>query len=588
MSTTDIVVSEENLTITLDNGQKETYSMTEIPAPTTGLVLAAKQEILQTVNLRSMLNDLDQAADLIYLAYNGVVGTGNLAASVHKKQSTLADLCADCVNVMQGFVTVTNDILNRLVEAYEFLLDVKEDRAMKVLSRCAKSATAISLKCGELAKRFEDLKDETVKDASSAEVAVGDQNKRKEELIKLRADLEAALAKQVQVQKDYTESLEELNTKIADATAREDKESERAFITGLVGGLAGALGAGLGAYASAKSPLANTGGGQAGGNQAAPTPGPDLNQGQKAKDAEVADKQKAFDATDTAFQKAQKDRDAKKTAFDKCDEAGKAIAQKELDAADAALVTAQKDRDKANEALATAKSRSVQDYAAASAGAAAAGSVANTANNMSNAAEARAEGIRSERARLIDAQMAQQKGKREAAAQMAELGAKLTGNAKEVGVAESALRALQISVWALHNINVALLNAQTFWSNLSSFCQRLSESSLLASVSEESTSSDTEEERREYYLGKRFMATAIGYTVRWSAVNAICKDYLAAANHTYVKVCDNIKSSPSIEEAAAQLTTLKQRFEERQAENERTISKTMEALDEQKKFLERY
>ena len=59
----------------------EFNEMTRIPPPTTYLVQNAKKDILQDLALQSVLFDLNRASDLLYLAYLGVVGTGDLHAS---------------------------------------------------------------------------------------------------------------------------------------------------------------------------------------------------------------------------------------------------------------------------------------------------------------------------------------------------------------------------------------------------------------------------------------------------------------------------------------------------------------------------
>jgi len=613
MSTAMVTTNSEELVLQLSDGSTESYQMTTVPPDTAGWVVAAKQEILHDMTLEGMLGDLDRSADLIYIAYNGVTGTGTLAASVSTKQKELADLCSDCVIVMQGFVTLTDDVLRRLTEAYKWLLRTDEPRALKTLARCATAANQMAASCKDLAGRFKVLKEETSKDAATAETQVGEQNQRTQELNRLKGEMKASLANQVQLQQDLGDSLEELETQITEATAREDKESERAFITGLVGAVAGALTAGVSTYVQMSNPAAamassigkmQGNGGQSSGNGNSNGNGNGAN-GELLKAKDLTAKNEALSKANTALQELRQKVtdlestvDAKQQAVDAAEDADKEAAQTELETETTALEAARTEKTAAETAvvdaqtaLDEAKAKTPRDYTAAiGAAGAVAGSVADSANTMADNANTKAESIRSERLKLIDLKMQQQREKRDAAAKIAELNAQMGANAEELGVAESSLHALQMAVWAFSNIHVALLNAQTFWNSLASFCKRLGDSDVIARVKDEAgeTGTDTtytKEERKEYYLSDMFMPSAVAYLVRWAALRSICQEYVTAANKTYGKVTGNIKKSPSIAESRAQMDALRANYEERAALEEATFKKNNDALLAEKQEL---
>jgi hypothetical protein len=72
----------------------ESYEITKIPLPTAYLVQNAKKDILQDLGLQSVLTDLNRASDLLYLAYLGVIGTGDL----HARFRLVRRSCVICVD----------------------------------------------------------------------------------------------------------------------------------------------------------------------------------------------------------------------------------------------------------------------------------------------------------------------------------------------------------------------------------------------------------------------------------------------------------------------------------------------------------
>jgi len=152
----------------------ESYEITKIPLPTAYLVQNAKKDILQDLGLQSVLTDLNRASDLLYLAYLGVIGTGDLHARISTRQKELCDLCGRCVVTMTALRDGSRIVLDRLTEAYSYLLQANENRALRFLSRGAANAHTMATNCEELALKFGNLKDDTKQDAETAIKAWGD------------------------------------------------------------------------------------------------------------------------------------------------------------------------------------------------------------------------------------------------------------------------------------------------------------------------------------------------------------------------------------------------------------------------------
>ena len=601
MPDTAIVVNSETHSLTVQN---ETYSMTKVPSADSQLVQAAMQNVLHDLSLATVLTDLDRAADLIYLAYNGVAGTGALAASVSSRQKALADLCADCVVTMTTFRQGTQDILGDLIDAFENLLEAEEEIALEILADCGEYAKSMSTKCESLAAGFEQLKVDTQKDAETTEVAVGTQVEKLKELKKLRDSMSATLKEQQENAKELRARVAELNDDIAEAKQQEETESKRAFIGGMVSAFSSAIGSGLGAYVASQNPISTavSGGVKA---QAAKEESEEDKAAKKAAETQKATaeeaerkKQAAVKVADENLATAQKatvaakaELDAKKVAVDKAREAKDAAAitkaDQEVEDATKAYDAAQAKEAAAQKAKKAADSE-LKDAKAATAGAAAALSdLSAKLAKMSEAAQKRADSIRTYRLSLLSEKREQERLKRESLTQIAGLTERLSNSDDDKAVEESSQYALEMAVWAFANVYAALSNAKFFWDSMATYCDRLSKPQTVKLITRQmkKTSRD-KEDRIAYYSSERFMQTAIFYLVRWKALSVICDDYVTASEDARTKVVNNIKKQPTIAEARAQLADLKSSLTAKlEAEKLSSDTRTKE-LDAQQKLLQ--
>lgn len=95
----------------------ESYDITKIPSDAMYLVELEKKDILKGLGLQSVLTELNRASDLLFLAYMGVVGTGELHARLSNRQMELSKLCAECLLTMHALRDGSELVLKRLTEA---------------------------------------------------------------------------------------------------------------------------------------------------------------------------------------------------------------------------------------------------------------------------------------------------------------------------------------------------------------------------------------------------------------------------------------------------------------------------------------
>jgi hypothetical protein len=122
---------------------------------------------------------------------------------------------------------------------------------------------------------------------------------------------------------------------------------------------------------------------------------------------------------------------------------------------------------------------------------------------------------------------------------------------------------------------------------MAAYCERLSDPQTVKLIRREMRDDrEDKEERIKYYSSLQFLQTAIFYLVRWRALETICDQYVIASEAARTKVINNIRKSPTIAEARAQLADLKKSL---QAKLEDDISQSAlrsEAIEAQQKLLQ--
>ncbi|MDF1775959.1 MAG: cell envelope integrity protein TolA [Rhizobiaceae bacterium] len=557
------------LVITLPGGDEESYSITSIsgPSATASLVIAAQEDVLHDMSLSQLGHDLDRSVDLMYVAYCGVGGTGEVEASVNDRQIELLNACGDCLVTMGEFESHSGEIIGRLTEGFDNLLQAKEERALKVLSHCKDVAQKMADASATLSQTFKDLGDKSQQAAHLTIVAKGMEKTKLDELRKQTADMKSLLAAQKKLNDQLQIDQQATDRLYQDARHQEDVESERQMIGQIVGGLTSAIGAGVAAYGHAQSqqPPATT---QASSAPAANPPVEAVPQ-DKAKQtaankaaADVAEQQATVeqaetkvDAEDKRIQTlTQEKEDAVANAED--DKVTALLAQVETaeqnkkDAQDEAKA-AKADLEKAKQALADAQA------ALAGVGAAAT-EMGKTANAIAQNAKDAAESAHQLSMQLLNHKFDLEKKKLDALSQVAELTERLKYAHAEKTIDQAALDSLQISVWAFAQISATFSTLKTFWDSMQKHCEDLRGLRVIERIKEEQEDKDeTRQDRITYYsTDDRFFFSAVLLLVRWRAMQEISRKYVDVVTTTRSKCDRNIRSAPTIEQAKKQLPQL--------------------------------
>lgn len=589
------------------NGISEEYSLVEIPKPNSYLVLYHKEQALQKLSLENLTKDLSRSADLLYLAYNGVAGTGKLAGDVSSRQKEFAELCAECRTTMQLSQRKTNDILAKIIKAFKLLLDVgsTEEEAIEVLGECAKFATQLSDKFKSLAVRFNTLKEYIGKDCIETEKELGVQNKKLQEIKELRQALESELQEQEALKQSLESTINDLNGLISEAKEEMKTENNRAFAMGIIGAFSGMIGTAAGALIAIKAdPLGLRGGAKTPTN---PTnDDPSVNESKKEKEKIEADKtqkekekkeeeeklekikEEIEDIKEEKTQKeaALKDKKAKKIAEDTTEEESEKL-DEEIETLTGEVDTIEKKTQELSKKEEETQKKIELHKVALQELAKGMEKAGEKLSRMAEMAHTNQQESRKTYTRLLEMKRQDEEKKRNALGKLASLTSKMTANQEQTKIEEASFTALTLAKFAFDNIYVALMNAKIFWEQMATYCENLADSELSDDIKKRQKKEESREKRIAYFKKEDFVKASVLYIANWKALEVVCGEYVNGSDDIYKKVTNNIKSSPSIAEARGQLEGLKKTILQEieldkmksQASSDE-ISKTMKELKE--------
>ena len=134
----------------------ETYDLVSIPNPkSTTLAKKAKEALLGSLDLASLMDDLGKLGHFIRVAYNSVAGNTEIQIKVQRvgyKITNLADQSAITVN---NFKRASQNVLQELQGTYQFLLDGLEEMALETLPLLTDVAAEMATAAEKLHDEFE-------------------------------------------------------------------------------------------------------------------------------------------------------------------------------------------------------------------------------------------------------------------------------------------------------------------------------------------------------------------------------------------------------------------------------------------------
>ena len=205
----------------------ETFDLVTIPDANSKMVLDAKDLLLGSLDLQSLVDDLGKLGNFIRVAYNGVAGNTEVQIKVQRvgyKITKLADKSAVTVHQFKG---ASQSVLQELKGTYQYLLDGLEEMALETLSMLTEVAAAMAKAADELHSDFEKATDDVIDALENTQKAKGAEEEEKKTREKERQEFETRVKQAGQRQKNALEAEAKAQALYDQAQAREDKAMDK-------------------------------------------------------------------------------------------------------------------------------------------------------------------------------------------------------------------------------------------------------------------------------------------------------------------------------------------------------------------------
>ena len=201
----------------------ETFSLVKIPDVRSQLVKRSKEDLIGSLDLASLVNDLTKLGSFIRVAYNGVAGSTKLQIKVQRVGYKITKLADKSAVTVQNFKSASNSVLQKLQGTYEFLLDGLEEMALETLSLLSQVAEQMAKAAEELHTDFDTATKDVIEALEDTQTEKGCQEERKKKMKEQQQEFEIKWKQAEASQKDALETEKELVKLYYEAQAREDE-----------------------------------------------------------------------------------------------------------------------------------------------------------------------------------------------------------------------------------------------------------------------------------------------------------------------------------------------------------------------------
>ena len=216
MASTDVVISGE------------TYSLLSEPAESSALVVDEKKDLLGSLDLKALVDDLGHVGSFIRIAYNGVGAAGpkfqDLQIEIQRLGYDITKLCDKSAATIASFQSTARTVLVKLKATYQYLLDGLEEMSIFTLSSLADLARKMADAALELKREFDSQERKVVTTLETTERTRGKEAVRIEELQEDRAKMEHNKQVQTKLIEEHSKLEEEARIERMYYERKEDKE----------------------------------------------------------------------------------------------------------------------------------------------------------------------------------------------------------------------------------------------------------------------------------------------------------------------------------------------------------------------------
>lgn len=543
------------------------YILNERPSAVDVLVLQKQKEILGNLRLDTVINNLDLCVDMYRLAYIGATAAnaGVVKSKVIDLQSEFGKICVLANETMLTLKDSCQQTLKLLDAAYAYLIQGSDGVALAKLARCADQAKRMSAAAAKLSDQFLDLQGKSAEAKSEAALAhASEEEKRRhahQEMVKLNAELEGCQTSIGNLVKE----LEKVNADQAKAEKELSADKKRGFVLGIISLVSGVAAAGLQTYAQTRNPLSVL----VAQNQTGTLNNAELKQitekweaAKKERDdvnKKLSDLTRKLDCAKETIALSQKEIDDLKaqpdgeTAEGKDDAAKKTGRDKSIADKQAIIQAETKNVAQFEADIKDLKAQSVaagETYAALGASAR---KLAEGTDNMAKQSFSAADQSQSKLEKIIDIKRQVNQERNDLEIKMGGMVGQLAATQVVGANAEVAVKALQVAMFAISQVIVALNDAAMFWRQISTACENLRQDSMDKQVIDlESLSKD---ERIAEYKSQVFMLSYLEHICSWAALHEIAHQYTISVEQSRTLNNQHISHSIDDPEQAAKIVS---------------------------------
>ena len=522
-----------------------TYSMVTIPDAGAALVTKEKQRVLRNLKLDKMISDLMRAGELLFVAYNGVAGFGELRASVTTISDKLGVLTGDCETTMQSFGRSAKSILDNLRDCFKYLLQGQEDWAITWLGKAGAAATEMANKADALATRFDELGNTAVETLGKTQIAQGQTEDAKEKLKGEMADLEAKTAGAKKLAQELQASKVRLQALYEEAKGKVETAENRALALSIVNAVMKPLGEGLGAFAGAmtraQSPMGVT-------SMIPPmAPQPVVGTLGVAAPPPVSPGAAPPPVSPGAVPPPVSPGDGSVPPPVSTTGSAPPPASTQAGAAPPPVSPGDAPPPPSGAAAAVGSGAGPAAVAGAAAAGATLSSVGASTGQMGTDFFSAADAYRQEKAKYLENLLKLEKEERDTSGLIAEYAERLKTAGESKQIKEATIASLFQAIGALKQISVVLRVNAMFWRQMGEHCKELANSDLKEKVTMFKTAPP--EQRLGFFLDEDFKVQVVTYLAGWKAVELIANDYGVTCGRVRAQIQEDFQKNPNTEES---------------------------------------
>ncbi|CAM3919742.1 hypothetical protein CCOS865_00920 [Pseudomonas reidholzensis] len=546
-------------TFIIDNHE---YSISQSPLPGDVLVLKKKQAILGSLRLDTVTQNLELCVDMYRLAYIGATAAnaGPTKARVVGLQSEFGKICVQANEAMGTLKDASQLTLELLLGAYRYLVTGKDKVALAKLARCSEQAKRMAAAAAKLSQEFLALQSKSAEAKSEAVLAhASEEEKRRTadaEMARFTEEVNGFNASM----SNLIEELDALNETQRKAEKQLAEDNKKGFIMGIISVVANVAATGLQTYAKMSNPLSVL----VAQNSAGQLDNAELKAATEK--WEAAEKQRL--ASEQTLRELNRQVGTLKKTIADCElEIQQLNAKQSAEGVDkAAPDNAQRIADKQTilndqTAKLQALEGQIEDQKVTLAQhtktCAALGDSARTlatgCDNMAKQAFSAADKSQAVLDKAMDNQRKVRQERNELQLKMGGVLGQLAATKLVSNNAEVAVKALQVSMFAISQVIIALNDASLFWTQMAGACEALDQRGLDRDVIDMDLLQP--EERIQEYKTDPFRYAYLQHICSWVALNDIASEYLVYVESSRTQNNHNISHSIDDPQQAAQLVS---------------------------------